>query len=389
MRILYLTFYFEPDLCAGSFRNTPLAKELARQALIKDIEVIVFSTQPNRYSSFKRSADNTNIVNNLIIKRVKVIKHQNGFLDQILSFMSYYSKVIREVRNESYDLVFASSSRLFTAYLGYKIAKRKKIPLYLDIRDLFTDTMKDLLKIPVIKKPVLMYLEYLEKMIFSYAIHINLISSGFNPHISRFKIKNISNFSHGVDPGFVNLVSDKKLNPDHYVITYAGNIGDGQGLHKIVPEAAELLGNNYKFRIVGDGGQINKLREAVNNKNLTNVSIEKPVSRDELIGIYSDSDYFFIHLNDFSAFKKVLPSKIFELGALNRPLIAGVEGFAREFMISNLTNIILFEPGNAIEMVSKIKTFKYKNFKRADFISRYSRDNINHELASSILSYIT
>ena len=49
MKILYLTFYFEPDLCAGSFRNTPLVAELARQ-LGPYGSVHVVTTQPNRSS---------------------------------------------------------------------------------------------------------------------------------------------------------------------------------------------------------------------------------------------------------------------------------------------------------------------------------------------------
>ena len=35
-RVVYLTFYYQPDLCAGSFRNTPLAIELAKQLNIND-----------------------------------------------------------------------------------------------------------------------------------------------------------------------------------------------------------------------------------------------------------------------------------------------------------------------------------------------------------------
>ena len=43
MKILFLTFYFEPDLCAGSFRNTPLFRELLRQMNEKDwIHVVIF-----------------------------------------------------------------------------------------------------------------------------------------------------------------------------------------------------------------------------------------------------------------------------------------------------------------------------------------------------------
>ena len=386
MNILYLTFYFEPDLCAGSFRNTPLAEELARQLIAEEGEVKVITSQPNRYSSYNKVADPVEIRGNLIIKRIDVGKHKNGFFDQILSFRSYYSGVLNEVKKEKFNLVFASSSRLFTAYLGYRIAKKRKIPLYLDIRDLFTDTMNDVLRMPVVKKPVMHYLRYLEKKVFGYAKHINFISGGFNSHASKYDIKSFSNYSHGIDKEYIDIDPRLAVERNYYVITYAGNIGDGQGLHKIIPEAAGELGDKYRFRIIGDGGQVNKLRAAIKNNNLKNVFLEKPVSREALFRIYSDTDYFFIHLNDYDAFKKVLPSKVFELGAMAKPIIAGVSGYAKEFMEANLDNIILFKPGNAIEMVSKLKSYEYKKITRTEFIRRFSRDKINKEMASSIIS---
>ena len=34
---------------------------------------------------------------------------------------------------------------------------------------------------------------------------------------------------------------------DSKLIIYAGNIGEGQGLHKIVPQSAKFLGKNLPF----------------------------------------------------------------------------------------------------------------------------------------------
>ncbi|MFO7889733.1 MAG: glycosyltransferase family 4 protein [bacterium] len=386
MKILYLTFYFEPDLCAGSFRNTPLAYELARQSSTKGGTVKVITTQPNRYSSYNKKAEAVEYRNNLIIRRIDVTKHKSGFYDQIWSFRSYFKGVLREIKNDSFDLVFASSSRLFTAYLGYKIAKKRQIPLYLDIRDLFIDTMKEVFKIPVIKKPVLLYLKYIEKKVFGYASHINFISGGFNAYADNYNINCITNFSHGIDKKYINTESSESVARGYYVITYAGNIGDGQGLHKIIPDAALQLGEKYNFRIIGDGGQLNKLKELIKARNINNVTLEKPVSREELFDIYSDTDFFFIHLNDYKAFNKVLPSKVFELGASNKPIIAGVSGFSKDFMETHLDNVILFKPGNVEELVSKLKSYKYKTSNRSDFIRKFSRERINREMAASILS---
>ena len=48
-RIVYLTFYFKPDLCAGSFRNSPLAFELSQQASLENAFIDLYTTFPNRY----------------------------------------------------------------------------------------------------------------------------------------------------------------------------------------------------------------------------------------------------------------------------------------------------------------------------------------------------
>src|SRR5690606_29897810 len=88
---------------------------------------------------------------NYKIYRIAIPKHQSGMLDQVNSFKKYFSETKRLISGKEYDLIVASSSRLFTAYLGYSIAKRQRVPLYLDIRDIFTDTMKDVLKSPIIK----------------------------------------------------------------------------------------------------------------------------------------------------------------------------------------------------------------------------------------------
>jgi glycosyltransferase involved in cell wall biosynthesis len=388
MRILYLTFYFEPDLCAGSFRNTPLAKQLAYQAKEEDIEIHVLTTQPNRYASYEKKGKVKEIQDNLTIYRIDIPKHKSKFIDQMNSFYSYYKGVMRETRGITYDLVFASSSRLFTAYLGYKISKKEGIPLYLDVRDIFTDTMKDVLKVPIVRKLLIGILKHIEDRVFRHALHINIISGGFDSYFKQFNIKNISNFTHGIDNEFLNLVADNNNKTNSLVITYAGNIGEGQGLHKIIPLAAESLGKDFLFRIIGDGGKMFKLKNEIQKLQLTNVSIEKPLGREALKKVYSRSDFLLIHLNNYEAFKKVLPSKVFEMGAYDKPIIAGVSGYAREFITEHIENVILFEPGNANELVTKLKNYKYQKVKRDKFINKFQRESINKDMAKSILSYL-
>jgi hypothetical protein len=388
MNILYLTFYFEPDLCAGSFRNTPLAMELSKQCG-ENCHIDVVTTQPNRYSSFKVEAKTREDIGNMSIHRIDLPSHKSGMLDQVHSFRRYFAEALKITKNEKYDLVFASSSRLFTAYLGLVIARKEKTPLYLDVRDIFVDTMDDVLKNKLVKTAILPFLKVIEKRTFSYASHINLISEGFKPYFKKYNNAKYSFFTNGIDDVFLNNNKSSSLNGSTTkTITYAGNIGEGQGLHKIIPQAASKLGPSYQFKVIGDGGAKNVLEDEIAKLGVKNVDLMPPVTRERLLEIYNGSDFLFLHLNDYEAFEKVLPSKIFELATYDKPIIAGVGGYANKFITENVSNTILFTPCDVEAMVSGLQNYTYINEKRTDFIAKFSRDNINREMAKSILSYL-
>ena len=387
-RILYLSFYFEPDLSAGSFRNTTLAHELAKQ-VESMAEVEVYTTMPNRYSTYKQDAKEIELNKNLVINRIIIPSHKNGLFDQINSFKTFYLQVKKLTQNKKYDLIFASSGRLFTAYLGHSIAKKKNIKLYLDIRDIFYDGLKELINSSLIKRVALPIIKRIETKTFSNASHINLISGGFLPYFAKYKKPNITAFPNGIDDEFLVRHEDRSsIESDKIMVLYAGNIGEGQGLHKLVPELANNFSKELEFHIIGDGGAKEELINKLDELNCSNVFLSNPISRKQLLERYKKADFFLIHLNDFEAFKKVLPSKIFELGAYNKPIIAGVGGYAAEFIKENVTNVILFNPCNVNECTMKLKKYKYQYIKRTEFIKKFRRAKINKEMAESIVAYL-
>lgn len=390
-RVVYLTFYYEPDLCAGSFRNTPLAIELAKQAREKDIIVDVYTTLPNRYSTFEQSAPEFEEIGNLRIQRISLPPHRSGMMDQVISFKKFYSEVNKLNKNKRADLVFASSSRLFTAYLGYTIAKKSNAPLYLDIRDIFVDTISDVFRSKILKIGVLPFLKLIENKTFNYAKHINLISGGFKSYFTKFRNTEFTFFTNGIDEEFLEaipvVVKKNKISLKKTIV-YAGNIGEGQGLHKVIPNAAKELGSAFEFIVIGDGGTKRLLQDVIKNLSLSNIVLEKPMKRKELRVIYNNADYLFIHLNDYPAFRKVLPSKIFELATFGKPIIAGVSGFAAEFIKNEVSDSFVFEPCNSIQLVDILRSdVPTNNIKRKEFKLKYRRSNINKLMAESILSY--
>jgi hypothetical protein len=391
-RIVYLSFYFKPDLCAGSFRNSPLAIELAKQSLEKNVVVDVYTTLPNRYSTFDIRAQEYEKTENLTIHRIPLPAHKSGMLDQIFAFWHFYNAVLKLNQSKKADLVFASSSRLFTAYLGYKLASKYKALLYIDIRDIFVDTMNDVIKSKLLKVFVLPILKIVEAQTFNYAKHINLISEGFKEYFERFNTPKYSFFSNGIDEEFLarndsmNSIKSKKRGQ---LIVYAGNIGEGQGLHKIIPQTALILGSGFEFLIIGDGAAKKALSTEIRNLGLNNVEVINPISRLELQFHYENADYLFLHLNDYPAFRKVLPSKIFELATFNKPILAGVSGYAARFMNREVSDSFLFEPCNVYQLVDYLRTsVPNQSIERSIFVKKYNRAKINEEMATNILGYI-
>jgi glycosyltransferase involved in cell wall biosynthesis len=301
--------------------------------------------------------------------------------------------VLKLNQNKSSDLVFASSSRLFTAFLGYKLANKTKTPLYLDIRDIFVDTMSDVFKSKFLKIGILPFLKFVERKTFNYARHINLISGGFKEYFSKFTNPNYTFFTNGIDEEFLigqgPEIKKKKEKKDKQTIVYAGNLGEGQGLHKIIPQAAKLLGMSFEFVIIGDGGAKSLLQKEITRQNLKNVILKNPIQRVELQRIYADSDYLFLHLNDYPAFRKVLPSKIFELATFNKQILAGVSGFAAEFIKNEVSDSFVFDPCNADQLVSFLRgNDNSKVIYRNEFKLKYQRGSINKSMADSIISYL-
>lgn len=386
LKILLLSFYYPPDIGPGSLRAKSIVDSLIEESS-DNLTIDVLTAMPNRYNSYNLSAKKYEENKKLYIHRIKILKHKNKMFDQVKSYIYFSFTVLKFIKNKDYDIIVATSSRLMTAVLGAYIAKKKNSRLYLDIRDLFADTMNSLFKKNFLGF-LLPILNLLEKWTFESADKINIVSGGFLDYFDKFYPKiNPTIYTNGIDDYFLNYKFTKDHQNKNYKILYAGNIGEGQGLDKIIPKAASENQNLY-FKIIGDGSSRKLLTENKYIKSLNNVEVIDPISREDLIKEYEKADILFIHLNDYKAFHRVLPSKIFEYAALNKPILAGVSGYAAKFLRNYIPDTEIFDPCDHEEMkkciVKIIKNKKLIN--RSDFILKFRRKNIMKKLAKDILS---
>ena len=395
MKIVFFTFYYPPDLGAGSFRAIALAQALSKR-MQNDDELHIITTHPNRYENHKVKAENIAIHGNIIVHRISIPNHKSGMLSQARSFASYALASYKLSNNLNPDFLIGTTGRLMTGVLTGVSARKLGCEYFIDTRDIFSETISDIFSQ---KSKLLGFVSkttfsLLERWLFNKAIGVNVVSEGFPEYFQSMGLdtSNWSFFPNGVDKEFVNLpFIEDKISKNIKTILYAGNIGSGQGLETILPATAKRMGNRYHFLVIGDGGARYKLINAIESNNVNNIEILPPVKRENLIKYYKDADILFLHLNDIPAFRRVLPSKIFEYTALRKPIVAGLSGYSAKFIADNVPYATIFNSGDVdgcVDAIKKAKSLEIKDKNVDIFIGKYSREKIMNKMAKHIVSLL-
>jgi glycosyltransferase involved in cell wall biosynthesis len=259
------------------------------------------------------------------------------------------------------------------------------------VRDIFIQNISELYfkRKFILYNPIIKFLNFIEIKIYKEA-NLNIISPGFSFFI-RSKSDKFSIFTHGIPEIFYDNYFNKNNNSiqnwtnKFNTIVYAGNIGEGQGLHLLIPEFAKL-NKNFHIKILGNGNYKNLLLEKSKKLNLNNVEILNQVKQEDLIKIYNEADFLLLNLNDYKVFKFVVPSKIFEYATFNKPILCGAAGITKRFINNNIPNVYFFKPNNAIDLANTLLELDQNLFiNRDNFIKKFKYTNIIDNYMKSLL----
>lgn len=333
-------------------------------------------------------------ISNLIISAPKRPYRDDGFVWKLFNFTRYFLLILGRYKNNQYDVIFASSSRLGTALVGAILSKKLKLPYYLDLRDNLAETIDDFLPQRYFF-PVRWALKRLHEFSIRQAHSINTLSSRHIPYISMLNEDvNIFSFYHGVDRIFISQkhCEFKKLNGtvqniDKKVLVYAGNLGFAQGLEILLPKLSKLLPNNWVINVYGTGNYEKKIRRSVSE--LDNVIIKPQVDRSELPRIYANAAALLLPLRDTPSFKNSLPSKFFELAASGRPMMVYASGYVVSLITEcSLDGVFVFSDENLVEINQTLAQLDGCSFNRQKFVLSWMRERLIDAQVESILSLV-
>lgn len=205
----------------------------------------------------------------------------------------------------------------------------------------------------------------------------DLVLTDTNEHkkylVTEFKIKDnkIKRIFLGADTG-VFFPREKVAKNGKFKVLFYGTYIPLQGIEYIVRSAKILeREKDIEFELIGAGQEKNNILKLAEELEIKNIDFKNNVSVNELAEKISQADVCLGIFGNTEKAKRVIPNKVYECVAMNRPVITADTLAVRELFGDNeLLLIDASNPQKIAEAVIKIKS----DIKNADLLSSRAYD---------------
>lgn len=342
MKILFLTDNFPPEVNAPANRTFEHCKEWVKDG----VEVTVITCAPNFpkgrvYEGYKNKFIQKEVIDGIKVIRVwSYITSNEGFFKRILDYISYAFMAFWVGLFQKTDLIVATSPQFFTAVSGWMLAFFKQKKWVMEVRDLWPESI---MAVGAMNRNLFIrFFEWLEGVLYKSANHIVVVTDTFKVKITERGInpEKISVFKNGANLKLfkpsdkpIDLIEKHNLH-GKFVFAYIGTHGMAHGLHFIL-DAVEEIQNKYPdilFLFMGDGAEKKNLIQKAKELSLNNTLFLDSVAKKEVVRYLSLMDVALVNLKKSDTFLTVIPSKIFEAAAMEKPILLGLEGETRKII---------------------------------------------------------
>lgn len=364
MHILFLTHYFPPEVNAPASRTFEHAREWVKHPGVK---VTVITNNPNHpkgelYPGHENRWFKREQVEGIEVIRVKTYLAANrGMVRRTFNYLFYMIMAplaAMSVRKPS--VVVGTSPQFFCAVAGYVTALLKTKPFVFELRDIWPDSI---VTVGAMKKSLAVHLlEKVELFLYRRAKLIVAVTNAFKANLTSRGIPagKIEVVKNGADISFFTpksadpAVAERIGVSGKKVVSYIGTIGMAHAVDKII-EAAEILRSesDIQFLIAGEGAEKESIVALAKGKGLSNVTILAGVSKSEVRELYALSTICLVTLQDKPLFKTVIPSKIFEIMAMGKPILTNVDGETRAIIEEGGAGKFV-PPGDAVGLAREV-----------------------------------
>ena len=392
MHVLLITQYFPPEIGAAATRWGDYVKILIK----KGHRVTVLCEMPNYplgtyFPGYKRQwVKQEKVSPNLtIIRSFAWANNRDSAIKKLGHYLVFmFSGLLTAFRLKNYHVLIVSSPPLFVGVIGAIISKIKSIYFFLDIRDLWPESVMALGEVR--SKWVFNMGKKLESFIYKSTNGYILTVPGFKKHFTNHYPEQLNkpmiNLINGVSNTFFDLAKKYDRIPGkRFAVLYSGNMGLAQGLESVIKAADILQKYPIDFKFVGSGVKQKALKTKADKLGLKNVVFLPVQKKEELIKLIKKASVCLVPLKNNPLFKNAIPSKMFEYMACGRPVIVSISGEVTE-IIKKAKSGLISSPEDANSIADSI-LYYYNN--RGKIIEQgrngvmYVKENVRKEVLIS------
>ena len=401
MNILFLSHYYPPEGNAPATRTFEHTRRWAAQGH----RVTVLTCAPNVphgnvYEGYRNALYQRETISNVNVLRVWTYLAANkGTGRRSFNYISYcLSAFIAGLFLRKPDVIIATTPQFFCACAGSLLSKVKNIPFMLEVRDIWPDSI---IAVNAIQNSwVLKLMFWLEQRLYQSASHIVTVGKGY---FEVLRSKGVAANRMSIVPNGANLeqfqVSEKKIHSSPFKCSFIGTIGMAAKLDVVLKAAQHLdaIGEeNIQFELVGDGADLERLKQAAAEAGITRSSFTGLVTKQEVLSHLTHTNVCLVHLRRSDLFKTVLPSKMFEAMAASTPILLGVQGASAD-LLKTAECGLTFLPEDHIDLCGKLIEMK-NNPKdtrsmgeagRAHVERHYNRDILANDYLDAITKLVS
>jgi glycosyltransferase involved in cell wall biosynthesis len=325
MRILFFTDYYRPE-------PPPPAHHIAERAALWQAAghpVTVVTNHPNYpegklYPGFRNRLRSIEVATN----GVRVVRVWTVIADHRARFMKLadhasfaLSSVIQSLREPKPDVVIATSPHLMAGLAGVLYARLVRRPMLLEVRDLWPDS--------VLRHGTFAYRVFkrIERYIYRHASAVSVLTPAFERHVLDEGAQRAVTIVGGVDlarfmPGDPPEMRRKDLGLENtFVVGYPGTLGTAHDTSLLLEAARQLTGTRVRFLLIGGGPFMHDLESQAKRLCPGMIRFVPTQPTESMPSWWRTMDAGLVLLKKTEALRTVIPSKMFECMATQKPIV--------------------------------------------------------------------
>jgi glycosyltransferase involved in cell wall biosynthesis len=333
MRLLFVTHYFPPEVGAAQTRIFDLAQALARRGH----GVTVLTGMPNYPDGvipppYRGRLFAAERLDGVRVVRAPVYPAPNrGVGRRLLNHTSFaLSSIVVSPRTGRADAVVVETPPLFVAAAGVAIARSRRVPLVLNVADLWPDAAIALGALT--NRRAIDAARAIERFAYRHADLVAVPTPGLERVLVAERSlppERVLVVPHGVDTARFGL---QELAPVRRRVVYCGTVGMGHATGTLV-EAARILeerGDPHEVLVVGDGAERGALEQRARAAGISSIAFVGRVPRERLPEILASAEVTVATQRDVPFLADALSTKVLESMAAARPVVGAVSGWTAE-----------------------------------------------------------